>query len=264
MSNTIIDDEVEKITQDEALQKFDEMKDLIHSDEFKDAIQKCTDTHVEILTTYKPEIKECKEDFADAAMACFSDLGKREKKKKSREFQTIFNKLHGFWDSEDENSSGETKIDRIATQVSNLIKWFAFLGDDRVKTALESRGIYLDDAKTEKIISEYPLTTGAATTMKSCLDDATTKNRKIREMTKSLAENLYADNVPTELQFDKDTNPIGLKPASFNKICKANAMKMTKSKEKADKYITDMAEKAAFNEATEQLIQESLAEILDN
>ena len=28
MSNTIIDDEVEKVTQDEALQKFDEMKDL--------------------------------------------------------------------------------------------------------------------------------------------------------------------------------------------------------------------------------------------
>ena len=261
--NIGVDDSVEKVDASQALSKLDELKDLVHTDEFKEAVQKCTDKHVEIIETYKPEIKECKQDFAEAAATCFSDMGKREKKRMMRDFQSTFNKLHRLWDSEEQNSSGETKLSRLAQEVSNVIRWFDFLGDDRMKTLLQDNGVYIDDAKTRKITKDYPLTDAVGQTMKSCLDDATLKNRKIREMTKDMSEDLFSSNVPTELQFDKDTNPIGLKASSFNKICKANAVKMTKSKEKSDKYISDLAEKAAFNEATEQLVQESLADLLN-
>lgn len=262
MSDIIVDDSIEKISQEEALNKIDELKDLIHSDEFREAVKKCTDKHVEIITTYKPEIAECKEDFADAGVACMPDLSKKDKKHRCREFASTFNKLQGYWDNE-EAANGETKISRLAAQVGQLVKWFDFLGDDRIVEALKLNGIYLDEKKMGKVTDEYPLTASCANTMKSCLDDAKVKNSKIREATKELTEDLYANNVPSDLQFDKDINPIGLKASSFNKICKANAVKMSKSKEKADKYISGLAEKSAFNEASEQLMQESLSEIFN-
>lgn len=264
MSELIIDDSIEKIDSEEALKKVDMLKDLVHSDEFKKAVDTCTDKHLEIMTSIKPEIKECREDFADSAVSVFKDLGlkKKELKQKAREFSSVFNKVLPYYDEDLKNDAGETKLSKIASQVAFLLKWFDFLGDDRLKEHLAFNGINIDSSNIAKLTATYAGIDASAKTMKQCLDDAVMKNGKIREISKALSEELYCDNVPAALQFDKDVNPIGLKPSAFNKICKVNAMKKTQKKEKTEKMLASLAEKSVFNEASEQLMQETLSDLM--
>ena len=160
---------------------FEEVKDYIHSDEFKQTLEKASPSRLKIILEYNPEMKEIKDEFVEYMMHAAKDLNEDEKELQKK-FRKIFKKVvdyyhyTGGWPKE----NTPAKLETLADNVECALKYLDFAQISDFRDKLAARGIYIDDKKSKTLKDDYPsIKEETWENLKSMLDDASTCQGKI-------------------------------------------------------------------------------------
>lgn len=256
----IIDDE----EQDQM--SVEELKDFIHSDEFKGSIEKASESRLEIINDFTPEMKDIKKEFVEYMTLGSGASSKDEKKEAKRKFNKTFKKVvdyvhyQGGWPKPDTKA----KLETLAENVEVAIKYLDFMQCSLFRDRLTEHGIYIDDSKTRKLTDDCPdIKPETWENLKGMIEDGSQCQGKICQSADNIKINIFENEVPAELQYSKD-NPGGLKKGAFNKLVTAKAMATKKTEEKYKKYLDNLTENSIFNVAREELIQEGVENIKED
>jgi len=253
-----IDDESEEMASPE------EIKDYIHSDEFKQTLEKAAPSRMKIMTELTPEMKDIKNDFVEYMMVAAKGLNEDEKELKKK-FRKIFKKIvdyhHylGGWPKPD----SPAKLETLAENVEYALKYLDFAQVKEFRDRLAAHGIYIDDKKSKTLKDDYPdLNENTWDSLRSMLDDGSECQGKICTSADEIKISIFENDLPEEVRFSKD-NKCGIKKGPFNKMVTAEAMKKVKTEEKMRKYMTNLSEASVFNISREELLKERFTDMLE-
>lgn len=242
----------------------DEIKDYIHSDEFKQTLEKAAPSRMKILTEFTPEMKDIKVEFVEYMMNAAKDSDEDEKELQKK-FRKIFKKVvdyhhyQGGWPK----PNTPAKLETLAENVEYALKYLDFAQIREFRDRLEAHGIYIDDKKTKTLKDDFPnLNEETWENLRDMLDDGSTCQGKIHNSADEIKINIFEEDVPEEMRFSKD-NKCGIKKGPFNKMVTAEAMKKIKTEEKMKKYMTNLSEASIFNISREELLKERFTDMLE-
>lgn len=243
----------------------DEVKDYISSDDFKKVLDEAVPEKLKIVNDVNPEIKEIKGEFIEYMLKS-AGVADNEKKDAAKKFAKIFKKVSDFtffkggWPKAD--SIG--KLEALAENVAIALKFLDFMQIKDFRDCLAKHGIYIDDKKTKTLKDDYPsINEGSWENMLSMFDDNKNCQTKICESVDKIEKTIFEEEIPDEVKFSKE-NKCGLKKGSFNKIIAAEVAKKTKTKEKAESYMTTLTENIIFNVERENILKDHLTNMLEN
>ncbi len=260
-----------EIDEAEVQSQVEEIKDFVHSDEFKEIVQKATQHRLNIMTTIAPEMKDIKQEFIDymtesSKVDKSDEVSKEDAKELKRKFGRIFKKLVDYTHYVGGYPRPETpsKLDVLADNVEIALKYLEFAKDQSFKTKLAERGIFIDEKKTKKLADDYPqLNPDTWENFKSMIDDGSECQGKICTEADKIKIDIFENDLPDEVKFSKD-NKVGLKTATFNKMVSAEAITAKVTEDKARRKLSNMSATSAYNIAREQVVTEHLAETIDD
>lgn len=242
----------------------EEIKDYIHSDDFKQTLEKAVPSRVKIMEEFTPEMKEIKEEFVDYMVNAAKDLNEDEKEL-AKKFRKIFKKVvdyhhyKGGWP----RPNTPAKLETLAENVEYALKYLDFAQITDFRDRLATRGIFIDDKKSKTLKDDYPnIKEGTWKNLRGMLDDGSTCQGKICNSADEIKINIFENDLPEEIRFSKD-NKCGIKKGPFNKMVTAEAMKKSKTDEKLKKYVTNLSEASVFNISREELLKERFTDMLE-
>ena len=254
---TIDDDSEDVVTAEE-------VKDYVHSDEFKQTLEKAAPSRMKIMTELTPEMKDIKGDFVDYMMSAAKDSDEDEKVLQKR-FRKIFKKVvdyhhyQGGWPTPD----SPAKLETLAENVEYALKYLDFAQIREFRDRLEAHGIFIDDTKSKTLKDDYPnLNEKTWQNLRDMLDDGSACQGKICNTADEIKINIFENDIPEEVRFSK-SNKCGIKKGPFNKMVTAEAMKKVKSDEKMKKYVTNLSEASIFSISREEILKEHFTDMID-
>ena len=260
-----------EVDETEVQSQVEEIKDFIHSDEFKEIIQKASSHRLSILTSYVPEMKDIKQEFIDYMIESSKvnkedEVSKEDEKELKKKFGRIFKRLVDYTHYIGGYPRPETpsKLDVLADNVEIALKYLEFAHDQSFKTKLAERGIFIDEKKTKKLTDDYPqLNAETWENFKSMIDDGSDCQGKICSESDKIKNDIFENDLPEEVKFSKE-NKAGLKTGTFNKMVNAEAITAKVTEDKARRRLSNMSATSAYNIAREQVVTEHLAETIDD
>jgi hypothetical protein len=242
--------------------KIDDVKDYIHSDEFKDVLKNAAENRLKIMNDYTPEMKDIKGDFVDLMSSGLSDSADEDEAKKqlSKNFKKIvdFHHYMGGWPKPE----SPAKLAKLADDVALAVKFLDFAQITSFRDFLAERGIYIDDNKSKKLKDDFPnLKDEQWENLRAILDDGSACQGNICKSADEIKINIFENEIPEELRYSKE-NKCGIKPGPFNKMVTAEAMKSVKDNDKLQKYANNLAEASVFNIAREEILKDRFTDML--
>ena len=157
----------------------------------------------------------------------------------------------------------ESKVQKLVRKVAVLVKMLDYIGYYKLENEFSYYGISLkyEGLEENETFSDERIRDDVKDIFrngKSIKEDVDGKNLAIKE-------SIFETAVPQELQYDKDSNPTGLKSSDF---CKLVAMRTKflmaeddESKEKAEEKASDLAGDCEFSMERSRLMQLKLTEL---
>ena len=103
--------------------------------------------------------------------------------------------------------------------------------------------------------------------IKNIFTNAKAIKDQVNDQSKSIADSIFMQ-IPVDLQFDKDTNPAGMKPSGFKKLVDLKTRlalaKTDESKDKVNEKIHDLIVDTQFDRARNNLMMESMTAISES
>jgi hypothetical protein len=247
---------------------------LIVSEEFDKALTAGADIKSEIHGTMKQRVKNNYERFYDIMLVSRNDIQSIcDKKKKDRtpeETETlkkfakdVKRKYRLVKDmiflSEDErqNDDGTTntvpkKLAQLVEKISAVHAILRYIGYSMLDDELDRHGITVCSTPLETT-SEVFENERIKEDVRDIFEESCKIHAEIDGAEREIRENVFTGMVPENLQFDKNTNPGGIRDSDFKKLVDVK-YKMLKSessgdeeaKEKASEKVMDEAEKKSF------------------
>ena len=251
-----------------------EHQKLILSDDFDKALTDGADIKSEIHGTMKQRIKNNYERFYDIMLVSRPDIqsicDKRKKDRTPDENETLkkfaktVKKQYRFvkdmmFLSEDEkaNDDGTTnivpkKVVQLVERLSSVYAILKYIGNHTLEDELVKNGIAVSATPLE-MQSEAFENVRIKEDMVEIFNESCKIWSEIDDAERRIKGDIFVNMVPENLQFDKQTNPSGLRDSDFKKLVdvKYKLLKSEKSgdeesKEKASEKAMDEAEKKTF------------------
>lgn len=266
----------------------DRRVELICSDDFDNALKSGSERCIEIEGTIKERDKANYATFYDIMlrgnpeMESISDKRKSTRTPQEEEAFNAFRKrvrsqyrmVRDFiFVDEDESVDGDgvnsdvpKKLSKLVETIANVAQLLEYTGNDMLFTLLRERGVTLGVVPLEDAAPAFA-SDSVRDAVKDVFDTACEiqgeRNGKRREIT----ESVFDEEVPKELQYDKDVNPVGITRSDFAKLVsvqtrRAKALE-AEAREKVDEKITDAAEEKRFEIERSRLMMEKYSQLLE-
>lgn len=250
---------------------------IVLGEDFGKAIDAAAELKKETLTLCKSRDKNNYDHFYDLMVASnreiqsILDMKPKDRKDTEKSILKEFKKdvsatYRGVCEllSDPEPEEGEeSKVQKLVRKVALLVRMLDYIGYGKLEAEFGKYdiGLSYDRLSENEVFSDERIkedVKGIFENGKSIKEDVDGKNNSIKE-------DIFANSVPQELQFDKSSNPSGLKSSDF---CKLVAMRTKflmaqddESKEKADERASDMAGDCEFSIERSRLMQLKLSEL---
>lgn len=260
--------------QTENIELENEHQKLIRSEEFDQALLKGSDIKSEISGTMKQRSKNNYERFYEVMLLCNPEIQSICDKRKKDRTDEESNRLKKFiketktqyklardmmFLSEDDklNDDGTTntvpkKLMQLVDKISLVHALLKYVGYDVLDKELLKRGIMVAsesfENKSEAFENEQIKNDITETLTESCKIQG-----DIESAERSIREDVFPNMVPVDLQFDKNTNPGGIRDSDFKKLVEVK-FKLVKS-EQADVEAQEKASEKAFDEAEKKTFE---------
>lgn len=254
-----------------------EKTQIVLGEDFGKAIETAAELKKETLTLCKSRNRNNFDHFYELMVASnreiqsILDMRAKDRKDAEKEKLKSFKKdvsamYKGVCDlisEEDLEDGEESKVQKLVRKVALLVKMMDYIGNGVLESEFRKYGIGLEYEKLEEneTFSDERIredVKGIFSTGKSIKEDVDSKNAEIKE-------GIFENSVPSEIRYDKSTNPTGLKSSDF---CKLVAMRTKylmaqddESKEKAEEKASDMAGDCEFSIERNRLMQIKLTEL---
>lgn len=254
-----------------------EKTQIVLGEDFGKAIEAAAELKKETLTLCRSRNRNNYDHFYDLMVASnreiqsILDTKAKDRKDADKEILKAFKRdvsatYKGVCDliSGDPPEDGEeTKVQKLVRKVAVLVKMLDYIGASDLEDEFRKYGIGLEYEKLEEneTFSDERIredVKGIFSNGKSIKEDVDSKNVEIKE-------GIYENSVPSELRYDKELNPTGLKSSDFCKLVSMRAKYLMaqddESKEKADEQASDLAGDCEFSIERSRLMQVKLTEL---
>lgn len=249
--------------------------ELIKGDEFEKALIDAANVKIENLTSVKSRNKDNYSRFYELILMTRNDIQSILDKSKKHRTDDEINKVKIFKKetsqvyrqicqliAPEELEDGEpSKVEKLVQKIAPIIKLMEYIGHTEIEKEFKKYGITLDYLKLSDSETAFE-----NEDVENDIKDIFERGKSLREETEknneAIKSTIFMNSVPMELQFEKDSNPTGLKSSDFcklvdlkTKILMANS---DEQKEKLDEKANDMAGQCEFDNARNKLIQSKL------
>lgn len=252
--------------------------ELIKSEAFENALVSAANLKMENLTSVKTRNKDNYSRFYDIMVMSRKDIQSILDRRKKDRTDDDNNKLKAFKKETSQSyrqicqliapeqlEEGEqTKIEKLVQKIAPIVKMMNYIGHSEIDKEFEKYGIKLD--YTQLIDSETLFENeNIENDIKSIFE--TGKNLRVESdnNNEAIKGTIFETSVPLELQFDKASNPTGIKSSDFCKLVDIQTkllMANTESeREKVDEKANDLAGEIEFTNARNKLMQSKLMDL---
>ena len=251
---------------------------LIKGDEFEKALLDAANVKKENLTSVKNRNKDNYTRFYDIMVVTRPDIQSLLDKRKKDRTDDENNKIKAFKKETSlayrqicqliapENlEDGElTKVQKLVQKLAPVVKLMQYIGHTEIDDEFARYGITLD---YEKLIDSE--TAFENEQVEKDIKDVFERGKDLRveveNNNEAIKTTIFETAVPQELQFDKSTNPTGLKSSDFCKLVDLKTKQLMaasdEAQEKVDEQINDLAGQVEFDNMRNKLIQSKLIDL---
>ena len=253
-------------------------RQLIMGDEFEKALVDAANLKKENLTSVKTRNKDNYARFFDIMLMSRNDVQQiLDKKRKDRtdsdnnlvkafkkETAQAYRQICTLLAPEELDDGEQTKIQKLVQKIAPIVKLMEYIGHLEIENEFKRYGIVLDYKKlgdSENVFENEEIEASVKEVFERGKDLRGESEKNMEEI-KTV---IFETSVPHELQFEKSTNPTGIRSSDFCKLVDLKTkMLMAQSdeaKEKVDEKANDMAGQYEFDNARNRLIQQKLLDL---
>lgn len=264
----------------------DVRKELICSDKFEEALNEGVSKHNEITGTLKSRNRDNYGLFYDIMLKSRTDiqeiLEKRKRMRTAAEQEEVkrFNDrtkrqyrfvkdmvFVGEDDSMDE--SGVTnrlpkKLVQLVEKLDAVVAVLSYIGHDEFEDELKKRGIAFKYEPLERQSDVFQNELVKRDVI-GVFDSCCAIQKEVDAKKVEISESIFETSVPQELRYDKDMNPIGIKPSDFGKMvsikAKIEKAKTDETKDKAVSAADTMSEEKTFDITRSEILRAKYLEM---
>lgn len=246
--------------------------DLIKCDEFEKALTDAANLKKENLTSVKTRNKDNYSRFYDLMVMSRTDIQTILDTKKKDRTEADLEKLKLFKKetsqmyrqictllAPEELEDGElTKVQKIVQKIAPIVKMMDYIGHGEIEKEFSKYGItfdYLHLSDSETIFENEDVEKDIKEIFERGTNLKTENDKNNEEIKTTIFENI----VPAELQFEKSSNPTGIRSSDFCKLVDIRTKLMMASTdeamEKVKEKANDMAGQFEFDNARNRLMQ---------
>ena len=255
----------------------DEKNKLIRSEEFDKALDEAAEIKKETLTLCKSRKRNNFVHFHDVMVVSNPKIQSLLDTKKSHRSQqdndeikkfkkyvsTLYKQVCFFLTPEEVEEDEETSTQKMVKRIAIAVRMLDYLGNNDLDDEFEKYGIKLDYKKLNE--EDTFSNENIKKDIESIFNTGKTIIEDIRKNEEKIMLDIFENSVPTDLQFDKEMNPVGIKNTDFSKLVglktKLLMAKDDEQKEKVDDQASNLAGQYEFNSARNKIMQTKLLEI---
>lgn len=250
-------------------------EDLIKGEEMEKALSEAAEIKKTILTTYKERDKSNVDQFYETVLRTRPDINEiMSKKKKNRtdeenkalkDFRkdTVrsYKMVCEFLAPEDIEEGKPTKVQKLVDRIALVLDYLRYIGCNDLDNEFAKRGITLATGVRLEDKSDIWADEAVRENVKNIFKAGKDIRESIKADTQAITENIFALNVPQELVYEKDSNPVGLKKSDWTKLVDLKTkliMADASQKDKVEDQANDLAEEKQFDQERARLMQAKL------
>lgn len=251
---------------------------LIVGDEFEKALLDAANVKKENLTSVKSRNKDNYSRFYDIVLMSRRDvqtiLDKRKKdrtddennlvKEFKRETSQTYRQICNLLAPEELEDGEQTRVEKLVQKIAPLVKLMEYTGHHEIEDEFKKYGIVLDYERLGDMEDSAFENEEIENSLKEVFENGKNLKDEANKNNDAIKTTIFETAVPVELQFEKSTNPSGIRSSDFCKLVDLKTkMLMAQSdeaKEKIDEKANDMAGQCEFDNARNKLIQSKLIE----
>ena len=254
-------------------------KDLINSDEFEKALTEGAEYRKDMVISYKNQNKTNFDSFYEVMLEANEDIQKILDKKRSKRtdnekqqildfkktVRSMYTQVQALTVDERLEEGKKSKVEKIVDKIVPVLSILRYIGNSKLDTELAKYGVSIDVKKLESL---YPALDDDAKrkALTGILTSATSIKQKVFDDNSYINEDLFQTKVPTGLQYDKESNNLGLKTYDWRKLVDAKAKLIManseEAKEKAEEKIEKIASEKQFEMARAELVRDKLTKLV--
>lgn len=251
-------------------------KDLILSDDFEKAVESASDIRKSLLTSVKTRNKDNFDRFYDIMVTgnrhIQDILDKRAKDRTDTEKQELKDFKSGLKKSyklvvdilsqgNDVDEGEQTIVQKMVEKISSVIFLLKYLGNDELSHEFGNKGIKVSFDTLEEQNSVFE-----NENIRKNIEEVFETGKKLKDEVDSgkqaITETIYSTSVSEELQYDKSSNPCGIKPTDFARLVDVKTKLIMAFDDEAKDKVKDqanlLAEDKEFEIARNRIIQSKL------
>lgn len=249
-------------------------KQLISSNEFDSALKSGSDIKSEIAGTMKQRVKNNYDRFYDMMLLGHTDIqeicNKRKKNRTPEEIERLkkfvkdmkatyrlYKELTYVGEDEKVNDDGTTntvpkKLSALVDKIALIVPILKYVDNHMLLNELSKRDIVISSTPLEDRYEAFQ-NEQLRSDIKDTLEESCGLQKDIEIAQRNIVDDIYPNMVPTELQYDKNSNPAGIKESDFKKMVdlKFKLLKSEKedeeSKDKSKGKVLEEAEKRTYD-----------------
>lgn len=251
---------------------------LIKGDEFEKALVDAANVKKENLTSVKTRNKDNYTRFYELVVTTRRDIQNiMDKRKKDRtdvendvlkefkkETSLVYRQICQLIAPEVLEDGEQSRVQKLVSKIAPIVKMMEYIGHHEIEDEFKKYGIAFDYEKLSDSETAYE-----NEQVEADIKDIFERGKSLREETEknneAIKTTIFEMSVPAELQFDKSTNPTGIKSSDFCKLVdlktKLLMAQSDEQKEKADEQINDLAGQVEFDNMRNKLIQSKLIDL---
>lgn len=252
--------------------------ELIKSEAFENALVSAANLKMENLTSVKTRNKNNYSRFYDIMVMSRRDiqtiLDKRKKDRSDddnnkiktfkKETSQSYRQICQLIAPEQLEEGEQTKIEKLVQKIAPIVKLMNYIGHAEIEKEFLKYGITLDYTKlidSETLFEDENIEKD----VKEIFE--TGKNLRVEtdNNNEAIKGTIFETSVPLELQFDKSSNPTGIKSSDFCKLVdiqtKLLMANTEEAREKVDEKANDMAGEIEFANVRNKLMQSKLIDL---
>lgn len=259
-------------------------QELIMSDEFENALLKAADVKNVNITSCKSKNKDNYMMFYDIMVGSDREIRsildtpskhrndednnkvKAFKKNVSQSYKNICETIiESTVDTEGDDGDEQTKLQKNIARICSMVKMMKYIGHSEIEDEFKKYGVELKFDELEKDNETF-----AQPHIKEQITDifehGTSIGKELTEHKNTIKVDIFEGSVPLELQYDKESNPTGIKNTDFCKLVELKAkMESAKNDDEKQEKVKDKAENMAgdyvFQNRRNEIIERKLMEL---
>lgn len=250
--------------------------DLMLGDDLENAITSAAEIKKNVMTQCKDQDKTTYDRFYETVLMTRPDVIQvMDKKRKNRDDADVklmknfkketsrsYKMVCDYLQPEELEDGQLTKFEKLADKVACAVQFLQYIGNTAMDDAFKARGITLEYKKLDEIHENYSAQ-GVKDNISDIFKTGVSIKTNVKRAADDIKEKIYATKVPVELQFDKESNPLGITPSDWNKLVDLRAKLLIAKNDKDEQAkvedkASDMAGEKQFEMERARLLQKKL------